>query len=241
MGAKQTSLIIPMCHPLMLTSVDIRFRYEDEKSIAIEAVVKTTGKTGVEMEALTAVSIAALTIYDMSKALDRWMVIRDIRLMEKSGGKSGHVVRETKERKGSLYSICVSPERGQLKREVFQTNVIEDYGIENDGHAGSWGRQVTCLDRASVVKANYDHGLEAGPGDFAENLTIDGINLKALKVGNRLKIGESVILEITQIGKEDHPSVVTRTLGVSLLPYEGLFCRVIKGGKIKKGDPVEVI
>lgn len=241
MGAKQTSLIIPMCHPLMLTSVDIRFRYEDETSIIIEAVVKTTGKTGVEMEALTAVSIAALTIYDMSKALDRWMVIRDIRLMEKSGGKSGHVVREAKEQIGSLYSICISPERGQLKREVFQANVIEDHGIENDGHAGPWGRQVTCLDRASVVKANHDHGLEAGPGDFAENLTIDGISLKALKVGNRLKIGESVILEITQIGKEDHPSVVTRTLGVSLLPYEGLFCRVVKGGKIKKADPVEVI
>lgn len=241
LGAKQTSLIIPMCHPLMLTSVDIGFRYEDETSIAIEAVVKTTGKTGVEMEAMTAVSIAALTIYDMSKALDRWMVIRDIRLMEKSGGKSGHVFREVEMQKGSLYSICISPERGQLKREVFQANVIEDYGIENDGHAGDWGRQVTCLDRASVVKANQDHDLEAGPGDFAENLTIDGIDLKALKIGDRLKIGESVILEITQIGKEDHPSIVTRTLGVTLLPYEGLFCRVIKGGKIKKADPVEVI
>lgn len=80
-----------------------------------------------------------------------------------------------------------------------------------------------------------------GPGDFAENLLIDGIDFKQIQVGSRLKLGDSVILEVSQIGKEDHPSVVTRTLGVTLLPYEGLFCRVIQGGKIKKADRVEVI
>ncbi len=95
MGAKQTSNIIPMCHPLMLTGVDISFQLnEAEAEIVINGTVKTTGKTGVEMEALTAVSIAALTIYDMSKAIDRWMVIKEIKLLEKSGGKSGHVIRE---------------------------------------------------------------------------------------------------------------------------------------------------
>lgn len=95
MGAKKTSDLIPMCHPLMLTGVDINFFLDEEKSeIVITAEVKTTGKTGVEMEALTAVSIAALTIYDMCKAVDRWMQIKDIKLVEKKGGKSGHLIRE---------------------------------------------------------------------------------------------------------------------------------------------------
>lgn len=94
MAAKQTSLLIPMCHPLMLTSVDISFKFDEKKSwIIIQSEVKTTGKTGVEMEAITAASVAALTIYDMSKAIDRWMVIGDVKLLEKAGGKSGHVVR----------------------------------------------------------------------------------------------------------------------------------------------------
>lgn len=92
MGAKQTSNLIPMCHPLMITSVDIEFVFPDEKDrLIIQAAVKTTGKTGVEMEAMTAVSVAALTVYDMCKAVDRWMEISEIRLQEKMGGKSGHV------------------------------------------------------------------------------------------------------------------------------------------------------
>lgn len=88
MGAKKTSDVIPMCHPLMLTGVDISFRILEDH-IQIEATAKTVGKTGVEMEALTAVSIAALTIYDMCKAIDKGMVIRDIELLTKTGGKSG--------------------------------------------------------------------------------------------------------------------------------------------------------
>jgi cyclic pyranopterin phosphate synthase len=95
MGAKQTSNLIPMCHLLSISGVDLNFSLDaTQASIVISSQVKTTGKTGVEMEALTAVSIAALTIYDMCKAVDRWMEITDIRLIEKSGGKSGHLVRE---------------------------------------------------------------------------------------------------------------------------------------------------
>ncbi len=143
--------------------------------------------------------------------------------------------------KGTLYSICIAPERGQLKKEVKAARLIRDYGIENDGHAGPWGRQVTCLNRASVEKVNKEKNMNVGPGEFAENLLIDGIDLAAVGIGGRLQIGSDAILEVSQIGKEDHPSVVTRTLGVTLLPYEGLFCRVIAGGEIKKGDQVEVI
>lgn len=95
MGAKQTHTVIPMCHPLMINSINIVFEMNDKESyIRIRSEVKTTGKTGVEMEALTAVSMAALTVYDMCKAVDRWMEIDSIKLLEKSGGKSGHVVRE---------------------------------------------------------------------------------------------------------------------------------------------------
>lgn len=94
MAAKQTPQLIPMCHPLMIASVEVAFDFRpDTGELLIETIVKSTGRTGVEMEALTAASLAALTIYDMCKAVDRWMEIGAIRLLEKSGGKSGHVKR----------------------------------------------------------------------------------------------------------------------------------------------------
>ena len=97
MAAKKTSQIIPMCHPLMLTGVEINFTInENENKIIIQSKVKTVGKTGVEMEALTAVAAAGLTIYDMCKAVDREMAIESIYLLEKSGGKSGHFLRSIK-------------------------------------------------------------------------------------------------------------------------------------------------
>ena len=93
MGAKRTSDLVPMCHPIFLTGVDMTFMPDEARAaIEIEAVAKTIGRTGVEMEALSAVTTAALTIYDMVKAMDRTMVIEDIRLVQKSGGKSGDFV-----------------------------------------------------------------------------------------------------------------------------------------------------
>jgi cyclic pyranopterin phosphate synthase len=94
MAAKRTGELIPLCHPLLLEAVSIDFSFPDERSIVIAAEVRITARTGVEMEALTAVSIAALTIYDMCKAIDREIVIEQIQLEEKSGGRSGHFVRE---------------------------------------------------------------------------------------------------------------------------------------------------
>jgi len=93
MAAKQTASLIPMCHPLAITGAKLDFRLVEPGTVEIEAMVKVTGKTGVEMEALTAVSVAALTIYDMCKAVDKTMVIGDISLQEKAGGKSGHFIR----------------------------------------------------------------------------------------------------------------------------------------------------
>jgi cyclic pyranopterin phosphate synthase len=98
MAAKQTPNLIPLCHPLMLTKVDVDFEVDSAKSrVEITATVRTRGKTGVEMEALTAVSVAALTIYDMAKAVEKTMRIGNIRLVRKSGGKSGDVVLEESE------------------------------------------------------------------------------------------------------------------------------------------------
>ncbi len=95
MAAKQTGSLVPMCHPLFITGADISFNLnEADSTVQIQATAKTTGKTGVEMEALTAVSLAGLTIYDMCKAIDRAMVLGEIRLVEKTGGKSGRYVRE---------------------------------------------------------------------------------------------------------------------------------------------------
>ncbi len=94
MAAKKTSELIPLCHPLALTHVEVDIRQADSGTIAISASAETTGQTGVEMEALTAASVAALTLYDMAKALDRAMTISNVRLMEKTGGKSGEYRRE---------------------------------------------------------------------------------------------------------------------------------------------------
>jgi len=95
MAAKKTSDLIPLCHPLALTKVTIDFQLlDDEAAVQCRAQVNTSGQTGVEMEALTAVQVALLTIYDMCKAVDKGMIMTDIRLLEKAGGKSGHWVRE---------------------------------------------------------------------------------------------------------------------------------------------------
>ena len=99
LAAKKTADLIPLCHPLMLTHVGVEFELSETEAdgvVEITATVETTGKTGVEMEALTAVSVAALTIYDMGKAVDRAMRLTDIRLIEKHGGKSGDMVLETR-------------------------------------------------------------------------------------------------------------------------------------------------
>jgi cyclic pyranopterin phosphate synthase len=95
MAAKRTGDLIPLCHPIGLDSVTIDFSFPDERTVAIEATTQVTAKTGVEMESLVAVSVAALTIYDMCKAIDREMVIGLVQLEEKSGGRSGHFVRES--------------------------------------------------------------------------------------------------------------------------------------------------
>ena len=109
MAAKRTGELIPLCHPLALTSIRVALVIADDvPQIEIEAEVQTVGRTGVEMEALTAVSVAALTVYDMCKAVDREMVIGDVRLVKKTGGKSGSFTRDTKDTKDTISKDTVS-------------------------------------------------------------------------------------------------------------------------------------
>lgn len=96
MAAKQTAALIPLCHPIGLDRVELAFEFPDERSVTVQSVVTCEARTGVEMEAMTAVSVAALTIYDMCKSIDREMEITSVRLIEKSGGRSGHFVRDSK-------------------------------------------------------------------------------------------------------------------------------------------------
>ncbi len=142
---------------------------------------------------------------------------------------------------GTVKAVSTSRGRGELKTEVPEATLVSGHGIEGDGHSGQWGRQVSLLDWSSVEKANRERHIDAGPGDFAENILIEGINLSGLSEGSRIKIGAGAVLQVTQIGKEDHPSIVSKTFGISLLPTEGVFCKVVEGGSIRKGDPAEVL
>lgn len=239
MAAKNTANLIPMCHPLGLDGVDIRFFFPDYHTLLIESTVYNTGRTGVEMEAMTAVSVAALTVYDMVKAVDRFITIDQAQLVEKRGGKSGIVLNPALF--GKIKAISINPQRGELKTPVEKAVIKENWGIEGDGHGGDWERQVTVLKSEAVAELASRYGLDINPGEMAENILTEGIDLNLIGTGARIKLGDSAILEVSQVGKEDHPSVVVRRFGRSLLPRQGLFCSVVAGGVIKPGDKVELL
>lgn len=237
MGAKKTSDIIPMCHNIFLTGADIRFNIQDEY-VELQAEVKTTGKTGVEMEALTAASIACLTIYDMCKAIDKDMIIEDIKLLKKTGGKSGDYMRKPT---GKVLSVNISEKKGVVKLPIKEGLFIENYGLEDDAHSGNWHRQVSLLGLESFNKMKVQGLEDLKFGDFAENLTTEGIILYELPIGTKLSIGET-LHEVTQIGKECHSGcAIQQKVGKCVMPKEGIFTKVLKGGMIKEGDMIEIL
>lgn len=136
---------------------------------------------------------------------------------------------------GKVIAVCTSPEKGTQKTAVAEGNFIEDYGIEGDAHAGKWHRQVSLLsyDR---IEAFRQRGARVENGAFGENLVVEGIDFSALPVGTRLACG-NVVLEITQIGKEcHHGCAIFQQMGDCIMPREGVFAKVIRGGKICPGD-----
>lgn len=138
---------------------------------------------------------------------------------------------------GIVRAVCVSARKGERKSVAEAVVLREDYGVEGDAHAGS-GRQVSLLAVESVdsMRARMP---ELAAGDFAENLLLEGIELTALPVGARLAVGESVLLEVTQIGKTCHSKCnIHKTVGFCVMPTEGIFARVLKGGVVRPGDGV---
>lgn len=237
MGAKKTSDLIPMCHNLFLTGADLRFAYTDE-GIEVIAEVRTTGKTGVEMEALTAVSTACLTIYDMCKAVDKEMQIGGITLIQKTGGKSGAYLKAGTAR---VRSVNFSSEKGVVKHPIAEGVLVAAHGLEGDAHAGPWHRQVSLLGIESFDKMRTADGPELTEGIFAENITTEGILLYELPIGTKLKIGET-LHEVTQIGKECHTGCeIAQKVGQCVMPKEGIFTKVLVGGIIRAGDPIEIV
>ncbi len=138
-------------------------------------------------------------------------------------------------------SINISKEKGTIKQQVETANFIEEFGIEGDAHAGKWHRQVSLLAKESIDIMTLQGAQGLCSGKFAENITTTGITLHTLPVGTRLKIG-SVVLEVTQIGKECHHGCeIMQQVGECIMPKHGIFTRVIAGGKISSGDHIEVI
>ena len=138
---------------------------------------------------------------------------------------------------GIVRAVCISPEKGTVKRPVESAVLIRDYGIEKDAHAGKWHRQVSLLSWESVEAFNRN-GAGVTDGDFGENLLVEGIDLKRLPVGTVLKIA-TVTLRITQIGKECHSDCeIRRRTGDCIMPREGVFAEVLDGGEIRPGDRI---
>jgi MOSC domain-containing protein YiiM len=143
--------------------------------------------------------------------------------------------------RGKIKAISISQKRGTQKSNVPQAEVRVDFGIVGDAHAANWHRQVSLLAVESIDKM-VEMGAKVSPGNFAENVTTEGIELLKLPVESKLKVGEDVELEITQIGKECHSQCeVFEQVGDCVMPREGIFAKVTKGGLIKVGDIIEVL
>jgi MOSC domain-containing protein YiiM len=143
--------------------------------------------------------------------------------------------------RGKILSVNIADKKGQKKTNVGCGLLIESVGLQADAHAGSDIRQVSLLAKESIEKIRAK-GLGVQYGDFAENLTTEGIDLPALPIGAKLKIGADVLLEVTQIGKVCHDRChIFKTVGDCVMPREGIFARVITGGNAEVGDDIEIL
>ena len=142
---------------------------------------------------------------------------------------------------GKIVAVCTSERKGMRKKNVGEGVLKVNFGLEGDAHGGDWHRQVSLLALESIKKMQ-EKGLDVQPGDFAENLTTEGIDLVSLPVGTKLKIGENALGEVTQIGKECHTKcAIYYQAGDCVMPKEGIFIRVLTGGPVRVGDKIEVL
>ncbi len=136
-----------------------------------------------------------------------------------------------------VLNVCISEEKGLQKKPVESVKLVKGFGIYGDAHGGDWHRQVSLLAEESAAKIRAQ-GVDINPGDFGENILTEGVHLTSLKIGAMLCIGNAQ-LEVTQIGKECHTRcVIYDTAGTCVMPTEGIFCRVIRGGIIRPDDEI---
>lgn len=141
---------------------------------------------------------------------------------------------------GIIRAICLSAEKGTAKRDAGEAELVERHGLKGDAHAGDWDRQVSLLS-LQKIDAFRAKGADVDYGAFGENIVVDGIDLAVLAAGTLLRCGEAV-LEITQIGKECHNHcAIYKRMGDCIMPREGVFARVIRGGHIRTGDEIQVL
>ena len=142
---------------------------------------------------------------------------------------------------GTIVSVNIGKAKGHRKQAVGACLLREGHGVEGDAHAGMEIRQVSLLAQESIDKIRA-LGMDAGPGDFAENLTTHGVILHTLPLGTRFRVGDGVLLELTQIGKVCHDRcAIFKAVGDCVMPREGVFVRVVAGGPVKAGDAFEIV
>jgi MOSC domain-containing protein YiiM len=143
--------------------------------------------------------------------------------------------------RGKVLAVNISEKKGTKKTNIKSCTLLKDFGFKDDAHAGPWHRQVSLLANESIEKMKT-LGLKVGYGDFAENITTEGIDLVHLPIGTDIQIGKSVILRVTQIGKECHTRcAIYYQAGDCVMPREGIFAEVITEGKVEVGDEVLII
>lgn len=142
---------------------------------------------------------------------------------------------------GKIVAICISEKKGVQKKDVKKCRLIENYGLEGDAHAGSWHRQISLLSiEGRLVMENK--GIKLDAGDFGENVLTEGVDLANIMVGNELRLGGDALVRVTQIGKECHDRCnIYYQVGDCIMPREGIFAEVLKGGEIKIDDDIEFI
>ena len=140
--------------------------------------------------------------------------------------------------KGKILAVNISEDKGTKKTNIQSCALLKDFGLKGDAHAGPWHRQVSLLANESIEKMRA-MGLNVGYGDFAENITTEGIDLVHLPIGTKIRIGNSVILRVTQIGKEcQERCAIYYQAGDCVMPKEGIFAEVVSQGEVKVGDEI---
>lgn len=137
----------------------------------------------------------------------------------------------------TIKAVCISEKKGTAKKNIGQAELIENFGLKDDAHAGDWHRQVSLLSYEKIEEFKA-LGVDVKDGDFGENLIVEGIDLAKLPIGTKITINQ-VLLEVTQIGKECHTGcAIAQAVGKCIMPTEGIFARVLKGGTVQTGDKV---